>query len=71
VRAIGRKAEQPKTMARSAVAGLAATGADLATLSFLVLVAHWSPRAANVPALLWHRVFRVPRPGSEREHVEG
>jgi putative flippase GtrA len=52
VRTIGRKAEQLKTMARSAAAGLAATGADLATLSFLVLVTHWSPRAANVPALL-------------------
>jgi putative flippase GtrA len=39
-------------MVRSAAAGLAATGADLATLSVLVLGAHWAPRSANVPALL-------------------
>ena len=37
---------------RSALAGLAATAADLATLSGLVVLAHWSPRAANVPALI-------------------
>ncbi|HEX4445515.1 MAG TPA: GtrA family protein [Polyangiaceae bacterium] len=47
-----RTIERLKTMSRSAVAGLAATGADLATLSFLVVVAHWHPRSANVPALL-------------------
>jgi putative flippase GtrA len=47
-----RKIERLKTMSRSAVAGLAATGADLATLSFLVVVIHWQPRSANVPALL-------------------
>ena len=39
-------------MVRSAAAGLAATGADLATLSILVVGAHWPPRLANVPALL-------------------
>jgi putative flippase GtrA len=40
------------TLLRSALAGIAATGADLATLTLLVAVAHWHPRAANVPALL-------------------
>jgi putative flippase GtrA len=40
------------TLLRSALAGVAATGADLATLSLLVAVAHWHPREANVPALL-------------------
>ena len=39
-------------MVRSAAAGLAATGADLATLSILVVSAHWAPRSANVPALI-------------------
>jgi putative flippase GtrA len=39
-------------LVRSAAAGLAATGADLATLSLLVIGAHWAPRSANVPALL-------------------
>ncbi len=42
----------PVRLVRSALAGLAATGADLATLSLLVVFLHWSPRAANVPALL-------------------
>jgi putative flippase GtrA len=37
---------------RSGAAGLAATAADLATLALLVSWADWSPRAANVPALL-------------------
>jgi putative flippase GtrA len=37
---------------RSGIAGLAATGADVGTLTILVTVAHWSPRAASVPALL-------------------
>ena len=29
-----------------------ATGADVTTLSLLVGLAHWSPRSANIPALL-------------------
>jgi putative flippase GtrA len=41
-----------KTLLRSCAAGLAATGADLLTLSLLVTVAHWAPRDANVPALM-------------------
>lgn len=39
-------------MVRSAAAGLAATGADLATLTILVVGLHWPARSANVPALL-------------------
>lgn len=46
------KVEKLKTVLRSALAGLAATGSDLATLWLLVSVLHLSPRAANVPALL-------------------
>jgi putative flippase GtrA len=41
-----------KRVARSGVAGIAATAADLATLTILVEVAGWSPRTANAPALL-------------------
>jgi putative flippase GtrA len=41
-----------KTVARSGVAGLAATAADLATLAILVELAHWHARTANIPALL-------------------
>jgi putative flippase GtrA len=36
---------------RAGLAGLFATGADLLVLSTLVTLAHWTPRAANVPAL--------------------
>jgi putative flippase GtrA len=36
---------------RAGIAGLVATGADVATLSILVGAAHWAPRTANVPAL--------------------
>jgi len=46
------KLERLKTMLRSGVAGAAATGADLATLSLLVGVGHWDPRSASIPALL-------------------
>jgi putative flippase GtrA len=45
-------ADRAKSVLRSGLAGLAATGADLGTLSLLVAVAHWQARAANVPALL-------------------
>jgi len=41
-----------RALARSALAGLAATGADLATLTILVEVFELHPRTANVPALL-------------------
>ena len=37
---------------RAGVAGLAATGSDLAALALLVSVFHVDPRIANVPALL-------------------
>ncbi|MGD0524319.1 MAG: GtrA family protein [Polyangiaceae bacterium] len=37
---------------RAGVAGLAATGSDLAALTVLVSVLHVDPRIANVPALL-------------------
>jgi putative flippase GtrA len=37
---------------RAGIAGLAATGSDLATLAILVSVLHVDPRLANVPALL-------------------
>jgi len=37
---------------RAGLAGLIATGVDLATLSLLVAVGHWRPRAASLPALL-------------------
>jgi ceramide glucosyltransferase len=40
------------TLARSLLAGSAATLADLAALAFAVGVLHAAPRAANVPALL-------------------
>ena len=36
---------------RSFLAGGAATLADLAVLTVLVAIAHWSPREANLPAL--------------------
>jgi putative flippase GtrA len=39
-------------LSRSLVAGCAATLSDLAVLTLLVSVLHWSPRDANVPALL-------------------
>lgn len=41
-----------KTVARSGVAGVAATLSDLATLTLLVKLFGLDPRAANVPALL-------------------
>jgi putative flippase GtrA len=44
--------ERLKTLIRSCAAGLAATGADMVTLTLLVGVAHWQPRSANVPALV-------------------
>jgi putative flippase GtrA len=44
--------EHLMTILRSGLAGAAATGADLATLSLLVAVGHWDPRSANVPALI-------------------
>lgn len=37
---------------RAGLAGIAATGADLATLALLVSVLHVDPRAASVPALV-------------------
>jgi putative flippase GtrA len=37
---------------RAGLAGLVATGADVATLSILVGLAHLTPRSANVPALV-------------------
>lgn len=37
---------------RAGVAGIAATGSDLATLALLVSVLHFDPRVANLPALL-------------------
>lgn len=37
---------------RAGVAGLAATGSDLAALAILVSVLHVDPRIANIPALL-------------------
>ncbi len=40
------------TLLRAGLAGLAATGADLATLALLVSVFHVDARVANVPALL-------------------
>jgi len=40
------------TLLRAGLAGLAATGADLATLAVLVSVFHVDPRVANVPALV-------------------
>jgi putative flippase GtrA len=40
------------TLLRAGVAGIAATGSDLATLAVLVSVFHVDPRVANVPALL-------------------
>jgi putative flippase GtrA len=52
VRALRVKAEALQRLLRSGAAGLAATAADLATLALLVSGAGWSPRAANVPALL-------------------
>jgi putative flippase GtrA len=39
-------------LARSLLAGGAATLADLGVLTALVSIAHWSPRDANLPALL-------------------
>lgn len=39
-------------LVRSLLAGGAATLSDLAVLTLLVSCAHWSPRDANVPALL-------------------
>ena len=41
-----------KTVARSGVAGIAATASDVATLTLLVKLFGLDPRAANVPALL-------------------
>jgi putative flippase GtrA len=41
-----------KSLLRSGLAGVAATLADLLTLTVLVTGAHWEARAANVPALL-------------------
>ena len=52
VHALRVKAEALQRLLRSGAAGLAATAADLATLALLVSWADWSPRAANVPALL-------------------
>jgi putative flippase GtrA len=52
VRAFELKTDGLKSMVRSAIAGLAATAADMATLAFLVSILHWNPRSANVPALL-------------------
>jgi putative flippase GtrA len=40
------------TLLRAGVAGLAATGSDLATLALLVSVLHVDPRLASVPALV-------------------
>ncbi len=40
------------TLLRAGVAGLAATAADLATLTVLVSVPHVDPRLASLPALL-------------------
>jgi len=37
---------------RAGIAGLAATGSDLATLAFFVSVLHVDPRLASLPALL-------------------
>ena len=48
----GRHLKELKTVARSGVAGLAATAADMATLTALVEFAHWHARSANIPALL-------------------
>ena len=39
-------------LVRSGMAGTVSTLVDLATLTLLVEVAHWSPRAANIPALI-------------------
>jgi putative flippase GtrA len=39
-------------LVRSLLAGGAATLSDLAVLTLLVSAAHWSPRDANLPALL-------------------
>jgi putative flippase GtrA len=52
VRPLELNAEPLKRLLRSGAAGLAATGADLATLALLVAVASWTPREANVPALI-------------------
>jgi putative flippase GtrA len=52
VRVLKLKAEPLKRLLRSGAAGLAATGADLAMLAVLVTGAGWTPREANVPALL-------------------
>jgi putative flippase GtrA len=40
------------TLLRAGIAGIAATGSDLATLTVLVSVFHLEPRVANVPALV-------------------
>jgi putative flippase GtrA len=37
---------------RAGLAGMIATGVDLLTLSLLVTVGHWTPRAASPPALI-------------------
>ena len=67
-------------LARSLVAGGAATLADLAVLTFSVAVLHLSPQAANVPALVAggvvnffgnrHFAFRAHE-GSVERHVLG
>jgi putative flippase GtrA len=44
--------QRAKQLFRSLLAGGAATGADLATLTLLVAVVHLSARAASIPALL-------------------
>jgi putative flippase GtrA len=44
--------DRVKRLLRSGLAGLFATGADLLVLTLLVTAAHWTPRAANVPALI-------------------
>jgi putative flippase GtrA len=64
---------------RSLLAGGAATLSDLAVLTFLVTALHWSPRDANVPALLvggvvnffGNRHFAFRATGALHRHVIG
>ena len=42
---------EPRPLARSALVGVVATGADLGALALLVDGLRWAPAAANLPAL--------------------